>query len=216
MSDDAGRTFLSRWSRRKIEARAAEKAQADENALPPAAPLPGAAVAAGNVAAGNVAADSTDPPAQAAAPEEQLPDPETLRGLESDYRGFLRPEVDESLRRTALKKLFADPHFNVMDGLDVYIDDYSKPDPIPPALLRTMNQARGLRLFDDEEDGAAAKAADVAEADHVALQQSPSDGEGQSLPAQEGQVAAASTDCPSTPQPSPAGASSPFDDGNKG
>ena len=31
-----------------------------------------------------------------------------------------------------MKKLFADPHYNVMDGLDVYIDDYSKPDPIPP------------------------------------------------------------------------------------
>jgi hypothetical protein len=62
--------------------------------------------------------------------------------------------VDESVRRVALKKLFADPHFNVMDGLDVYIDDYSKPDPIPAALLRSLNQARGLRLFDDEDEAA--------------------------------------------------------------
>ena len=31
-----------------------------------------------------------------------------------------------------MKKLFSDPHFNVMDGLDTYIDDYGKPDPIPP------------------------------------------------------------------------------------
>ena len=30
-----------------------------------------------------------------------------------------------------MKKLFSDPHFNVMDGLDTYIDDYGKPDPIP-------------------------------------------------------------------------------------
>ena len=31
----------------------------------------------------------------------------------------------------AMKKLFTDPHFNVMDGLDIYIDDYRKPDPLP-------------------------------------------------------------------------------------
>jgi len=211
VSDDAGRTFLSRWSRRKIEARAAEKAQPDDNAPPTPVPLPGAAAAAGDVAAA-----SKDLPEQAAAPEEQLPDPETLRGIESDYRGFLRLEVDESLRRTALKKLFADPHFNVMDGLDVYIDDYSKPDPIPTALLRTMNQARGLRLFDDEEDDQASKAADVAEAGDVALQQNRSDGEGKSSPAQEGQVAAASTDCPIAPEPSPGADGSQCGPGKKG
>ena len=56
----------------------------------------------------------------------------------------MRPEVDESLKRAALKKLFADPHFNVMDGLDVYIDDYSKPDPIPPDMLARLIQNRAL------------------------------------------------------------------------
>ena len=57
-----------------------------------------------------------------------------------------------------MKKLFSDPHFNVMDGLDTYIDDYGKPDPIPLSMLRRMNQAAVLGLFDDEVD-AAAKAA---------------------------------------------------------
>ena len=51
-----------------------------------------------------------------------------------------------------MKKLFADPHFNVMDGLDTYIDDYGKPDPIPLAMLRQMNQSKFLRLFDDDEE----------------------------------------------------------------
>ena len=50
------------------------------------------------------------------------------------------------------EKLFGDPHFNVMDGLDIYIDDYTKEDPIPPAMLRALNQARSLGLFDDAED----------------------------------------------------------------
>ena len=44
-----------------------------------------------------------------------------------------------------MKKLFSDPHFNVMDGLDTYIDDYGKPDPIPLSMLRRMNQSAGAR-----------------------------------------------------------------------
>ena len=41
-------------------------------------------------------------------------------------RRSCNPNVDESLKRQALRKLFADPRFNVMDGLDVYIDDYTQ------------------------------------------------------------------------------------------
>ena len=51
----------------------------------------------------------------------------------------------------ALKKLFAsEPHFNVMDGLDTYIDDYNKFEPIPKAMLRQLVNARALGLIDDE------------------------------------------------------------------
>ena len=51
-----------------------------------------------------------------------------------------------------MRRLFTDPHFNKMDGLDIYIDDYGKPDPIPMAMLRMMNQARSLGLFSDDDD----------------------------------------------------------------
>jgi hypothetical protein len=61
---------------------------------------------------------------------------------ESDFTPFMKPEVDEGLKRQALKTLFSDPRFNVMDGLDVYIDDYSKTTPIPPDLVRELVQAR--------------------------------------------------------------------------
>ena len=73
---------------------------------------------------------------------------------ESDYSRFVSPGIDEGVKRAAMKKLFTDPHFNVMDGLDTYIDDYGKPDPIPLAMLKQMNQSKVLRLFDveDEED----------------------------------------------------------------
>jgi hypothetical protein len=34
-----------------------------------------------------------------------------------------------------------------MDGLDIYIDDYSKPDPLPPGMLERMVQSDMLNLF---------------------------------------------------------------------
>jgi hypothetical protein len=67
---------------------------------------------------------------------------------DSDYAPFVRPGVDASVKNAALKRLFTDPHFNVMDGLDTYIDDYGKPDPIPPGMLRQLRQARSLGLFE--------------------------------------------------------------------
>jgi len=88
-------------------------------------------------------------PASAPAPANAvpLPDPTTLR-FEDDFTGFLRQEVEERLKRVALKKLFHSAEFNVMDGLDTYIDDYSLPDPIDEATLRSLVQAKSL-LFDD-------------------------------------------------------------------
>jgi hypothetical protein len=88
--------------------------------------------------------------------EGEGPPPPTLDDVarltpDSDYTRFLAPQVDESVKRAALKKLFTDPHFNVMDGLDTYIADYSLPDPIPPAMLRRMAQSQMLGLFDDDE-----------------------------------------------------------------
>jgi hypothetical protein len=77
----------------------------------------------------------------------------------ADVSRFVRPGVDAAVQRTALKRLFADPHFNIMDGLDVYIDDYGKPDPIPESMLRQLNQSRFLGLFDAPDPAQTAQAA---------------------------------------------------------
>jgi hypothetical protein len=71
---------------------------------------------------------------------------------DSDFKPFMAGDVTPDVRNAAMKQLFADPHFNVMDGLDTYIDDYSKSDPIPESMLRQMTSAKFLNLFDDEED----------------------------------------------------------------
>jgi hypothetical protein len=71
---------------------------------------------------------------------------------DSDYTQFMAGEVAPEVKNAAMKKLFTDPHFNVMDRMDVYIDDYGQPDPIPQAMLRQMVSAKFLNLFEDDDD----------------------------------------------------------------
>jgi hypothetical protein len=95
-------------------------------------------------------------PADPKEPAPELPPIDKLT-IDSDYRAFFHPKVDEDVRRAALKKLFSDPRFNVMDGLDVYIDDYSKTEPIPPEMLAGLRQAQNILAWakEDEEQRAA-------------------------------------------------------------
>jgi hypothetical protein len=118
---------LRRWSRRKLEV-ARETAPVD---TPPRA-TPVAAVDGG---VPEIAISTVRP----AAPVDPLtlPPVETL-AADADFTAYLQPNVDEAVRRQALKRIFADPRFNVMDGLDVYIDDYTKTVPIPPELLERL------------------------------------------------------------------------------
>lgn len=90
-------------------------------------------------------------PAPPLPPKPVLPPLESL-SLESDFSGFLHPDVENAVRQVALKKLFHDPHFNAMDGLDVYIDDYSIADPIPADLLKELLQAQSLPPESPEEE----------------------------------------------------------------
>ena len=99
------------------------------SAAPGAVPMP-AGTASTTAVTGSASGDAVP-----------LPALESLT-IDSDYSPFMQPGVDDAMKRGALKKLFSDPHFNVMDGLDVYIGDYSKPDPIDPAIVRTLTQAR--------------------------------------------------------------------------
>ena len=75
---------------------------------------------------------------------------------------FLAQGVPPEVKNTALKRLFADPHYNVMDRLDTYIDDYSLADPIPESMLRSMASAQFLKLF--EQDAQQAPPAEAPDA----------------------------------------------------
>ena len=133
--DPRSEKFLSRWSRRKQaepEIREREDSRvsdelAIERGVTPPQPAPVQSIPA------------------------DLPAVETLTA-DADFSRFMRADVPAATRNAAMKKLFGDPHFNLMDGLDIYIDDYSKADPIPLAMLKDLAQSRMLHLFDDDEE----------------------------------------------------------------
>lgn len=177
MSDSS---FLSRWSRRKAAVR--EGVVIPPEPPPEQAPVPAEAAVAG--------------PAAEAVPEVPAPTLEDVAALRpgDNIARFVARGVDESVKRAALKTLFADPHFNVMDGLDTYIDDYSKPDPIPPEILRQLRQAETLGLFEPtDEERAAAQAAAAAGAEPADVPPT--------APADAGETAEASADTTYIPAP---------------
>lgn len=129
--------FLSRWSRRKSGQKEQATDPVKEDIQSPAVHEP------------ESKAEVTKTP-----PPPTMEDVEKIDRFAPDFSAFMKPEVDPAVQQAALKKMFSDPHFNVMDGLDIYIDDYSKPDPLPPGMLARMVQSDMLKLFQKTADDA--------------------------------------------------------------
>ena len=114
--------FLRRWARRKTEVQAGAVPVPEEPAHAAVPVVP-------------------DAVADAAVPLPTMDDVARLT-RDSDFSAFVARGVDAAVRRTALKTLFADPHFNTMDGLDVYIGDYTTPSPMSEAMLASLAHAK--------------------------------------------------------------------------
>lgn len=150
--------FLGRWSRRKQDVREGKPVVEP----PPPAPMPALAPqTAAPVPA--TAAAPTPPVPVAEPPAPTLADAEALTPA-SDFKPFVSRAVSPEVRNLAMKKLFADPHFNVMDGLDIYIGDYTQPDPLPAGMLRQMASAHAMGFFDDEKKAGGEAAAQGGDA----------------------------------------------------
>jgi Protein of unknown function (DUF3306) len=121
--------FLSRWSKRKAgkDIELEQTTQESAELTPPEAP-------------------------KAPPPPATIEDVEKIDRFDPDFSAFMRPDVDPAVQQAALKKMFSDPHFNVMDGLDIYIDDYSNPEPLSPGMLERMVQSEMLNLFSKTPD----------------------------------------------------------------
>ncbi len=126
---DQGLT-LSRWSRLKRAAAEADSANAVR-----AEPVEALVAPEG----GN---DRLSPGARndvaANAEHAELPPISTI-SLAEDFTPFMQAKVPQALKQQALKALFKEPHFNVMDGLDIYIDDYTVFEPISPEVMATLS-----------------------------------------------------------------------------
>jgi hypothetical protein len=95
---------------------------------------------------------ATAPPAQAEGPPPELPPIDSLTP-ESDFSAFMHKKVDEKLRRAALAKLFSDPAFNLVDGLDDYAEDYTQLETLAEGVAATLEHAkRTLRRGDAEAE----------------------------------------------------------------
>jgi Protein of unknown function (DUF3306) len=158
--------FLSRWSRRKQDVLAGKPVAEPAPTHLPAEKLGGLVQSGvlernmpldhnGKAQAATVNIANTSPQEVAAAPPPLTLDDASALTPASDFKPFMARSVSPEVKNAAMKKLFADPHYNVMDMMDTYVDDYSKPDPIPESMLRELVSAKFLRLFErDEEEGA--------------------------------------------------------------
>ncbi|MCG6876605.1 MAG: DUF3306 domain-containing protein [Betaproteobacteria bacterium] len=129
--------FLSRWSRLKREGGDVEEAPAPGRVSTSPEPTSDA----------RNTPDTTEPDA----PLPDLPPIEELTP-ESDFRPFMDPRVPDALRRLALKKLYADPHFNVQDMLDDFAEDYTLLETLPAGMADRLAHARRTLLGHDEAD----------------------------------------------------------------
>ena len=149
--------FLQRWSNRKASLgdRAPDAPPKGGMGQLPVAPPVDSGVLKPPIPAPTARADAPDK-AQPGDAHTDTPTAPSLADTQaltpaSDFRPFMGQGVAPEVKNAAMKKLFADPHFNVMDRMDIYIDDYSQPDPLPLAMLRQMNGAKFLNLFEDED-----------------------------------------------------------------
>ena len=151
-------SFLTRWSRRKRAAEREAERPAADTAAPQVPPAPTAKPGGEGVAANGPVSATASAHDPAPTTDVPLPPIESLDGLRSDYQAFFQQPVADELRHAALKKLFADPHFNQMDMLDVYVDDYTQFEPLPAALRMRLPSARD---FLPDSERAALEAAEA-------------------------------------------------------
>jgi len=135
--------FLARWSQRKVQARQGGSLVEDA----PAAPV--VVDTAPPIAPAPTAIAEPEPPATNTPPT--MDEVATLTSA-SDFSRFVARGVEPGVKNAALKKLFADPHFNLMDGLDTYIEDFGRADPLPASMLAQMAQARFLGLITEPDE----------------------------------------------------------------
>ena len=173
MSDEG---FLRRWARLKAQPEEAVEAVVAPAVAPAVAPVkvtPAVAPAVPDVPSAELA-----PLAPADVPLLTIADAAALTA-DSDFSGFVAKNVDAVVRRLAMKKLFADPHFHGHDGLDIYMGDYTLPSPVSAEMLAEMSHNKNLfARLDEVIDGVLGKADALVAADQMPAVDMPTEAPG--------------------------------------
>ncbi len=131
---------LSRWSRLKRQVAAEARTDAQSGDTTPVRPERSEGSDA-TMSASNPSLRSGRTEVESASDldaELKLP-PLSSISLTEDFTPFMQAKVPQALKQQAFKALFKEPHFNVMDGLDIYIDDYTQFEPISPEVMNTLS-----------------------------------------------------------------------------
>ncbi len=197
-------SFFSRWSRQKSLNR--ELTQAREAAVPKVPVVADAELAAGQATTPLAPVAKTDTQTSVTSPQPpgDIPTQADVDALAvgADVSRFLQSGVTEAVRGAALKKLFADPAYNVISEMDDYVEDYSQMVKLSATELRQLQQSKDLYLFEDPpwkveanaRDAAAKKAAEEQAAEGPAMEDTVGDDA-----ATEQATDAASADSPAGP-----------------
>lgn len=135
-----GAGFLQRWSNKKIEKQSKDSVHLEDENI---ANINLSEESASESEVQNAEIQNTE--IQTFKTDEDMP-PIELLTEDSDYSGFLSPDVSDTLRNLALRKLFHLPLFNVVDGLDDYAEDFTKfaalGDIIPHEMQRMLDREK--------------------------------------------------------------------------
>lgn len=145
--------FLSRWAKRKEQARAGTL----QEDAPAAAPDEEQVAALGNPGEG-AAEEAADHPAADI-------DIDAL-DADSDFKVFMHEKVPQAIRRRALRKLwFGDPIFSELDGLNDYDEDFTDAATVVEGLKATYDEAVKRMKEREAAEAKEAKKAEEAAAD---------------------------------------------------
>ena len=135
-------SFVSRWSKRKQEAKLEQRQEVETEQAALNNEIVGKTVDDSQQGISEELERVTEPTEQQrldalnTLTDEDMPDLETL-DESSDYAGFMSKNVSDMLRKMALRKLFASESYNVRDGLDEYDGDYTNFEKLDPTVVTT-------------------------------------------------------------------------------
>ena len=166
-NDGDQENFLSRWSRRKSEARRGEVDDAVDTEREEQTP-----------------ADEEGERQRVLEERNKLTDEDmpSLDSLDenSDFSPFLSENVSEDLRRLALRQMFRLPKFGVLDGLNDYDEDYTIFEPLGDTITADMRfhaERKEAERKRREEELAAVDDRQIAEPEESAEELSEQDDE---------------------------------------